>query len=187
MPFRLSFNLNDADLRHFEEVAQQTQVLARERSPESIIAAAREVLEKGEQAHVAQFVRERFARLRTMIDMATDADWQPREEDRQRLLNALACFSTPSGDRTSGVALLDHAIMIELIGRDFEHDIDAFQAFCRYRAQAAKRVHGGVEEQREQWLAQKRAELHTRMRERRQRDLDRAGSAVKKFFSLLGL
>jgi hypothetical protein len=187
MPFRLSFNLNDADLRHYEEVAQQTRERARERSPESIIAAAREVLEKGEQAHVAEFVRERFARLRTMIDMATDEGWQPREEDRQRLLNALACFSTPNADRVSGVALLDHAIMIELVGRDLEHDIDAFQAFCRFRAQAEKRMHGGMEPQREQWLAQKRTELHTRMRERRQRDLDRAESAVKKFFSLLGL
>ena len=190
MPLRVSFNLGDEDLRHFEEVAQQTQAFAREQPTDSIIAAAREVLEKGERAHVAQFVRERFARLRAMIEMATDADWQPRDEDRQRLMNALACFSVPADEQaTTGVALLDHGIMIELVSRDLEHDLDAYHAFRKLREQADKRRRPGADqdEQREQWLAQKRTELHTRMRERRQRDLDRAGSSVRKLFSLFGL
>lgn len=190
MPLRVSFKLGDEDLRHFEEVAQQTQALAREQSVEAIVAAAREVLAQGERAHVAAFVRERFARLRTMIDMATDAQWQPRAEDQQRVLNALACFSVPSQrDTPSGVGLLDHGIMIELVGRDLEHDIEAYQAFCKLREQAAKRRRPGADqdEQREHWLAQKRTELHTRMRERRQRDLDKAGSSVRKLFSLFGL
>jgi len=190
VPLRVSFNLGDEDLRHFEEVAQQTQALAREQSADVIIAAAREVLEKGEQAHVAQFVRERFTRLRAMVEMATDPDWQPRAEDRQRVLNALACFSSPSSAAAaSGVGLLDHGIMIELVSRDLEHDLEAYNAFCKLREQAAKRRRPGAEqdEQREQWLAHKRTELHERMRERRQRDLDRAGSSVRKLFSLFGL
>ena len=145
MPFRVSFNLGDEDLRHFEEVAQQTQALARQQPADAIIAAAREVLEKGERAHVAQFVRERFARLRAMVDMASDAEWQPREEDRQRVLNALACFSVSNGE-TSGVGLLDHGIMIELVSRDLEHDLDAYQAFCKYREQAAKRRRPGADQ-----------------------------------------
>jgi hypothetical protein len=190
MPLRVSFNLGDEDLRHFEEVAQQTQALAREQPAESIIAAARKVLEGGEGTHVAAFVRERFARLRVMVDMASDAEWQPRAEDQQRVINALACFSTPSTtNATSGVGLLDHGIMIELVSRDLEHDLDAYQAFCKLRDSANKRRRPGAnqDEQRDHWLAQKRAELHTRMRERRQRDLDRAGSSVRKLFSLFGL
>lgn len=189
MPLRVSFNLGDDDLRHFEAVAQQTQALAREQPADAIVAAAREVLEKGERAHVAQFVRERFARLRAMLDMATDPDWQPRDEDRQRVLNALACFSVQSGDAPTGVGLLDHGIMIELVSRDLEHDLDAYQAFCKLREQAAKRRRPGADQdaQRDEWLAQKRTDLHTRMRERRQRDLDRAGSSVRKLFSLFGL
>jgi hypothetical protein len=190
MPLRVSFNLGDEDLRHFEEVAQQTQALAREQPAESIIAAARQVLESGEGAHVAAFVRERFARLRAMVDMASDAEWQPRAEDHQRVINALACFSTPTAkSTTSGVALLDHGIMIELVSRDLEHDLDAYQAFCKFRDSLSKRRRPGAgqDDQREQWLSQKRSELHTRMRERRQRDLDRAGSSVRKLFSLFGL
>jgi len=190
MPLRLSFNLRDEDLRHFEAVAHQTQALARQRPAEAIIAAAREVLEQGERAHVAEFVRERFVRLRAMLDMATDEDWQPREEDRQRVLNALACFSAPAdGAAATGIALLDHGIMIELVSRDLEHDLEAYRAFRKLREQAAKRRRPGAEQdqQREQWLAQKRAELHARMRERRKRDLDSAPSTVRQLFSLFGL
>ena len=183
MPLRLSFNLGDEDLRHFEEVAEQTQVLARHTPPEAIIAAAREVWEKGQGAHVAKFVRERFARLHTMLVMATDAEWQPRPEDQQRVLNALACFSTPS--ESAGVGLLEQAIMIELVSRDLEHDIQAYQAFCKLREQARQRRRPDVDQNR--WLAQKRDELHARMRERRKRDLDRAGSAVRRLWSLFGL
>jgi hypothetical protein len=190
MPFRVSFNLGDEDLRHFEEVAQPTQAIARQQPAESIIAAARRVLESGEGTHVAAFVRERFARLRAMVDMASDPEWQPREEDRQRVLNALACFGAPATkDAMSGVGLLDHGIMIELVSRDLEHDLEAYQAFCKFRDALAKRRRPGAnqDEQREEWLAQKRTELHTRMRERRQRDLDKAGSSVRKLFSLFGL
>jgi hypothetical protein len=190
MPLRVSFNLGDEDLRHFEEVAQQTQALARERPAEAIIAAAREVLQSGEGAHVAAFVRERFARLRAMIEMASDPEWQPRPEDHQRLINALACFSTPAqSESNAGVGLLDRGIMIELVSRDLERDLEAYQTFCKFRESLSKRRRPGAgqNDQREEWLSQKRAELHTRMRERRQRDLDRAGSSVRKLFSLFGL
>lgn len=189
MPFRVSFNLDDDDLRHFEEVAQQTQAIARELPADSIVTAARAVLDSGERAHVAAFMRERFTRLRTMIDMASDPDWQPRAEDRQRVLNALACFSAPSKDASS-VGVLDHGIMIELVSRDLEHDIQAYEAFCKFRdTQLKKRRRPGADqdEQRDQWLAQKREELHGRMRERRRRDLDKVGSSVRKLFSLFGL
>lgn len=188
MPFRISFNLGDEDLRHFEEVAQQTQAIAREQPADAIIAAARAVLERGEKAHVAAFVRERFTRLRTMVEMATDQEWQPRAEDQQRVINALACFSAPSQD-TASVGLLDQGIMVELVSRDLDHDIEAYEAFCKFRDSLAKRRRPGVDQdqQRDEWLAQKRIQLQTRMHERRQRHLDKAGSSVRKLFSLFGL
>lgn len=188
MPFRISFNLGDADLRHFETVAQRCQARTRERTAEAIVAAAREVLEKGQAAHVAAFVQARFERLRIMIDMASDADWELSDADRQRVLNALACFSEPA-PANAGAGLLEQGIMIELVSRDLAHDIDAYLAFCRYRRLASQRRRPGADQQvqREQWLAQKRIELQTRMRERRQRDLDRAGSSVRRLFSLFGL
>ena len=66
MPFKVSFNLDDADLQHFAEVALQTQALAKRQPEDATIAAARELLERGVQAQPAEFVKERYARLRTI-------------------------------------------------------------------------------------------------------------------------
>lgn len=187
MPLRVSFDLHDADLRHFEELAQQTQALARSTSADAIIAAARLVLEGSERAQLAEFVKERFLRLRAMIDMATDADWQTSAEDRQRIINALACFGVAPADPASTPGLLDHAIMIELVSRDLEHDLIAFRDFCKFRSAQAARTRPGREDKALQSLQQRREILQARMHARRQKDLDKAGSSVRKLFSLFGL
>ncbi|MET0498759.1 MAG: hypothetical protein ABW106_10895 [Steroidobacteraceae bacterium] len=188
MSLRISFDLHDADLRHFEELAQQTQSLERRRSAESIIAAARDVLANGERAHLAEFVKERFSRLRAMLEMATDADWKVSGEDQQRIVNALGCFSVaPQANGEPATAgLLDRAIMIELVSRDLEHDLVAYRDFCKFReSQLTRRA--GREDLQRQHLEQRRDALQARMHTRRQRDLDRAGSSVRKLFSLFGL
>src|SRR5262245_7500424 len=190
MPLRISFNLDDADLRHFEEKAQQTQANARLQPAEATITAAREVLDSAAQAQVADFVRERFARLRTMIEMATDVDWTLTAEDRQRLLNALACFGDAGASPADAKAgFLDHAIMVELVSRDLEHDLIAYRDFCALRESQLRRHRPGAtpEAHRAEWLHQNRESLQKRMHDRRKRSLDRAGSSVRRMFSLFGL
>lgn len=183
---RVSFNLNDDDLQHFTEVAQQTQALARSQSQDAIVAAARSILERADQAEPAGFVRERYSRLRAMLEMLLDVEWSLQGDDRQRVLNALACFTAPAAS-TSATELLDHAIMIELVSRDLHHDLEAYAAFCRFRDTYRSKRHGSPAADREQWLSQRRESLQARMHERRRRDLDAAGSSVRKFFSLFGL
>jgi hypothetical protein len=186
MPLRVSFELGDGDLQHFEQIAQQTQAIARTTSPEAIIATARDVLQRGSQSQLADFVKDRYARLRSMIEMVCDADWSPSTDDRQRVINALACFSTPSSAQTD--TLLDHAIMIELVGRDLHHDIDAYREFCRYReAYKPRRKRNIQPEDRQHALAERRETLQKRMHERRKRDLEKSDGAVRKLFSLFGL
>ena len=183
---RVSFNLHDADLQHFAEVAQQTQALARMQPEDAIIASAREVLERSAQSQVADFVKERYSRLRAMLDMVADEDWKLSGEDRQRVINALACFSAPAAPGGSG-GLLDHAIMIELVGRDLHHDLEAYTDFCRFRDEQSGKRAGSPASDRERWLGQRRTSLQERMHSRRQRDLNSAGSSVRKLFSLFGL
>ncbi len=187
MPLRISFNLRDDDLRHYEAMAQQTQAAARQRSAQDIVAAARQVLEAAQRAQQAVFVRERFSRLASLIDMAVDPDWPLGAEDSQRLINALACFGSTEAGASAG--FLDHAIMVELVSRDLEHDLAAYREFCKLRAtQIARRRPGADQDtQRDDWQRQKREELQQRMHERRRRDLDKAGSSVRKLFSLFGL
>lgn len=191
MPLRISFNLGDEDLRHFEAVAQRTQASAREQSAEAIVSAAREVLESAERAQLAEFVKARFARLRAILEMALDTDWPLGAEDSQRTLNALACFSHAQGVAGAAVAVgfLDHAIMIELVSRDLEHDLEAYRDFCISRESQSQRRRPGADQdaQRDQWLQQRREVLQQRMHARRKRTLDQSGSSVRRLFSLFGL
>jgi hypothetical protein len=187
-PLRVSFNLDDADLQHFAAVVQQTHAMARRRSAQDIIAAARKVLEDSEQAQLADFLVQRQQRLRSMLEMAADADWQLAAEDSQRLLNALACFgATPA--QGAVLNFLDHAIMIELVSRDLSHDLDAYRDFCKARQRLAsgRRAAAASEASRRQWLEQRCAALQARIQQRRQRDLRRAASPMRRWFSLLGL
>jgi hypothetical protein len=182
---RVSFNLDDADLEHLAAIAQQTQLRARSEPAEAIIARAREVLDAANRAQLAGFVKERYSRLETMLQMIDDAQWGLSVEDRQRTLNALACFgSSSTADAASG--LLDHAIMIELVSRDLHHDLEAYRDFCRFRdSHDRKRLSPDAD--RERWLEERRAALQERMHKRRRRDLEGAGSCLRKLLSLFGL
>jgi hypothetical protein len=186
MPLRLSFNLGDGDLRHFEEVAQQTQALARTQPADAIVSSAREVLERGAQAQGADFVKERYSRLRAMLAMIDDAEWRLESDDKQRTLNALACFSV-SNQNGSPASVLDHAIMIELVSRDLHHDLTAHRDFTRFRESHDRKQRKPDPEARTKALELRREVLMKRMHERRKRDLERAGSSVRRLFGLFGL
>ena len=186
MPLRLSFHLGDGDLRHFEEVAQQTQAIARTKSADEIVAAAKQVLERGQQAQSAEFLKERYSRLRAMIEMFEDEQWALGADDRQRTLNALAAFSVP-GNEPSPASVLDHAIMIELVSRDLHHDLNAHREFIRFRDTYDRKHRNPDPAARANAIQQRREVLVQRMHDRRKRDLDRAGSSVRKLFGLFGL
>jgi hypothetical protein len=182
---KVTFDLDDADLEHLAAIAQQTQARARSEPADSIIGGAREVLEKANRAQLAGFVKERYSRLAAMLQMVTDPQWRLSAEDRQRTLNALACFSS-SASPASSTELLDHAIMIELVSRDLHHDLDAYRDFCRFRdARDAKRA--APEADREKWLQERCETLQARMHQRRKRDLDGARSSMRRLLSLFGL
>jgi hypothetical protein len=181
---RVSFNLDDADLEHLAAIAQQTQLRARSEPADAIIAGAREVLETANRAQLAGFVKERYSRLDTMLQMVCDAQWQLSAEDRQRALNALACFGSSTPAAPSG--LLDHAIMIELVSRDLHHDLEAYRDFCKAR-ESYDRKHPAPTANRDGWLQERRTLLQERMHKRRRRDLDGAASGLRKVLTLLGL
>ena len=189
MSVRHSFNLRDEELREFEERAQHTQANARFRSPDEIVADARVVADAAAKAQLPAFVRDRFARLVLMLDMASDSEWCSSDEDRQRLLNAIACCCDSQSSVDESAGFLDHSIMIELVSRDLEHDLAAYRDFCSLRTSHSKRRRPGAnaDEQREQWLSQTREALQQRMHLRRTRSLVRSGGSMRRLFSLLGL
>ena len=192
MSLRLNLDLSEADLDHFAAIAQRTCATAAQRSGASIIEAARELLMRAEQAHAPHFVRQKFVVLERLLALLDDPEWAIEDSDRKRALNALACLSeAPSNETQAGAAIaaLDYAVIIELIHQDLQHDIAAYEEFCKFRTTEQTRVPRATSRRVDpaERLKAKRDALQARMHERRQRDLERAQAPWRKLFAVFGL
>jgi uncharacterized membrane protein YkvA (DUF1232 family) len=120
------------------------------------------------------FVRQRLERLDQLVAVEDDA-WRLPAEQRDRIMDALAYFVAPDDvipDTTPVLGLLDDAIAIELVLR-VQHELEAYEEFSRFRsAEAQRRANAGrpTDVSKEDWLADRRATLHSRMRGHRMAD-----------------
>jgi len=173
MGLRVTFDLNDDDLKHFRLIMQEATSAAARLAPEDIVAAAEELLIAIGPTGAPAFILERLEKLRLLIDMLSDLEWRLPHQEANRVLNALAYFAEPEDlipDHIPGLGFLDDAIMIELIARELKHEIQAYQDFCDYRKRIRAEHGGRVRVSREQWLEDRRSELQSRMRRRKSSD-----------------
>ncbi len=180
MVLKVSFNLGESDLQHFRLIMREARHAAAKWTPEEIVARAAALLRKVDSSGVPEFVSERLAKLELMINMLTDAEWRLPAQDSTRVLNALAYFCEPDDlipDDIPGLGFLDDAIMIELVVRELSHEIDAYRDFCDFRSNrsGAGRTDTSAAT-RDEWLAERRKSLQSRMRRRRQRNGKKTGS-----------
>jgi len=180
MGLRVTFDLDDEDLKHFRLIMQEARSAAARIAPEDIVAAAEDLLEAIGSTGAPAFIVERLQKLRLLIDMLSDLEWRLPHRDANRVLNALAYFTEPEDlipDHIPGLGFLDDAIMVELICRELRHEIDAYQDFCGFRArmrsQSAK-----ARVSREQWLENRRKDLQSRMRRRKSSDAAGSGRSI---------
>ena len=172
MSMRVSFELDDNDLKHFRLIMREARKAAAGIAPEDIVASAEDLLSVIGDTGVPVFVRERLDKLRLMIDMLTDIDWRLPHNEAKRVLNALAYFAEPEDlipDSIPGLGFLDDAIMIELVVRDLKHEIEAYEDFSAFRNRVREDNGRRIGVSREQWLESRRNELHSRIRRRRER------------------
>ena len=168
---RISFELDDNDLKHFQLIMDEARKAARRIAPEDIVAAAEDLLGSVPRSDAPGFIVERLDRLQQMIRMLSDIEWRLPHQDATRVLNALAYFAEPEDlipDHIPGLGFLDDAIMIELVARELRHEIEAYQDFCDYRERLSAKGDGSAAS-REGWLNARRKELQARMHRRRGR------------------
>ena len=168
---RISFELDENDLKHFRLIMNEARKAARRMAPEDIVAAAENLLQEVPRTEAPGFIIERLERLHLMIQMLSDLEWRLPHQDATRVLNALAYFAEPEDlipDHIPGLGFLDDAIMIELVARELKHEMEAYQDFCDYRDRLALGGDGSAAS-REGWLSARRKELQARMRRRRGR------------------
>jgi uncharacterized membrane protein YkvA (DUF1232 family) len=178
MGLRVTFELDDNDLRHFRLIMQQARTTAARIAPEDIVATAEQLLTSIGPDGAPAFVVERLKKLRLLIDMLKDIEWRLPQAEANRVLNALAYFAEPEDlipDSIPGLGYLDDAIMIELICRELKHEIEAYQDFCDYRTRTRQNSGRNTRVSRDDWLENRRAELQSRMRRRKRKD--RGGNA----------
>ncbi|NNC76988.1 MAG: DUF1232 domain-containing protein [Woeseiaceae bacterium] len=170
MSLRVSFELDESDLKHFRLIMQNARKAAGRLMPEDIVAAAEELLATISAADAPTFIKERLVKLRMMIDMLQDIEWRLPHQEAARVLNALAYFSEPEDlipDDIPGLGFLDDAIMIELVVRELRHEIEAYQDFCNFRSRERGKSDPKKSVSRQDWLDNRRKELQSRMRRRR--------------------
>lgn len=186
MPMEITFELSDEDLEYFRKVMGEVLAKTSELNEAEVIDNARKLLGDVSQSGASDFIRERMNRMESLIGMLVDTGWGLENEDRERVLQALAYFSDPQDlipDDIPGLGFLDDAIMIEMVIRELKHELQAYDDFCVFRtAESSQRGHEAMEIERSDWLEKRRKQLHARMRSRRSRGKSGGGRSPFSLF-----
>lgn len=181
MPLRVTFDLEDKDLKYFRNSMKQAREKAEQVDEGEILASAKKMVEEVRAQDVPAFVRQRLDRLSALTGMLEDEEWALASQERKNVLTALAYFADPQDmipDSIPVLGYIDDAIMIELVVSELKPEIDAFEDFCRYRTEERSR-NRNPDLSRDEYLAIKRRELHARMRRRRSARSSRSGRSTR--------
>lgn len=174
MSLDIQISLSDSDLERFASGMKQAESKAGALDEKAIIASARELLDKTKSDGLPDFIATRLGDLKTLIAMVEDVGFGLPDENKANVLSALTYFSRPDDavpDDVPVLGFLDDAIMIELCARDLQHEIAAYEGFCQWRADEAKRRSEDLEQvklTRVDWAEAQRVEAIESMHRRRQ-------------------
>jgi uncharacterized membrane protein YkvA (DUF1232 family) len=183
MSLAITIELADADLAHFVDAMKTAQLEAKNLSAKEITDAANKLLLDGSSGKLPGFIADRLSKIGSMIAMVNDEGFGMDEEDRQRVLACLTYFANPKDlipDSVPVLGFLDDAIMIELVVRELQHEVEAYDDFVAYRNEEA-RLRGvdpaTLKTERVEWAEARRIELLNRMKSRRMSSYGGGGGA----------
>lgn len=184
MSLKITFDLEEKDLKYFRGIMNKAKDAAKSASEEEVIASAQGMLNDVRKAGVPAFVTQRLEHLEMLINMLHDEEWDLEAKERKDVVAALTYFAEAEDlipDNIPVLGYIDDAIMIELVVKELINEIEAFADFCKYREQAEQRTDTRIT--REEWLAAKRQALFMRMRRRRKKGgmTVRRGSRTARF------
>jgi uncharacterized membrane protein YkvA (DUF1232 family) len=174
MSIQFQITLSDVDLARLSDGVNAAGKTTKPLDADAIIASARKLLVDTDESTQPEFVRSRLDSLQTLIAMVEDAGFDLPEEERQRVLAALAYFADPEDaipDDVPVLGLLDDAIMIELCARELTHEMEAYEAFRDWRDTEARRRGedpAQVKLSRVDWAEAQRVAAIERMRQQRE-------------------
>ncbi|MDN4502747.1 YkvA family protein [Alteromonadaceae bacterium BrNp21-10] len=168
MAIEVTFTLSDTDLEHFRKLMKAAHEKADKLSADDIRKTTEATIASMSAQDIPEFVTERVAKLKELVDMLDDEQWQLPEESRQEVLTSLSYFCEPDDlipDHIPGLGYLDDAIMIELVVNDLADEIATYRQFCEFRKQ--QNISPSADVSNDTGVTSKRHELHSRLRERR--------------------
>jgi len=188
MPVEISFTLSDEDLQHFQSIVDKSRTAVEDDANlAKIESAAAKLVEDARESDMPEFIRERLLKLQVLLNMVNDSEWQLTDEERRQIIAALVYFCDPEDvipDHIPGIGFLDDALYAEVVIRELTDEIASYEEFCQFRlAEENRRRASGQDPHvgREEWLADKRAVLHSRMRSRRSSRRSSGAWSVKLF------
>lgn len=174
MALDITFTLTDDDLARFQGIIDAArEKTGTELSREQIESNAGKLIQEARGGELPAFIAERVEKLDVVLRMINDEEWRLEDEEIEAVLSALAYFCEAEDiipDHVPGLGFLDDAIYVEIVLEELATEIRLYREFCTFReAEESRRKARGqdIKVGREEWLADKRAALHAKMRKRR--------------------
>ena len=136
MNLQITFELTDTDLDYFRIQFREAQTKLSNMDLHVLVQSTRALVDRGLASDPPEFVRRRLTGLSRIVAMVDDETWSMPTDDRDRVVQMLAYFVDPDdviADEVPVLGLIDDAIAIELVLRQLQHEIEAYEEFSAYR------------------------------------------------------